>query len=102
MGTAGDRTKGRSNEQARSRITNCTVGFGSGALLSRLRSAANAQVAGAADASAGDQSATDADGGEIVITAQKREEAILDIPQSVTVVGGDTLERSTRSTSRTI
>ena len=29
----------------------------------------------------------------IVVTAQKREEAILDIPQSVTVVGGDTLER---------
>ncbi|GAA4748043.1 TonB-dependent receptor [Sphingomonas daechungensis] len=32
-------------------------------------------------------------GDEIIITAQKRSEAILDIPQSVTVVGGDTLER---------
>jgi outer membrane receptor protein involved in Fe transport len=40
-----------------------------------------------------DQSATDADNAEIVVTAQKREERILDIPQSVTVVGGDTLER---------
>jgi iron complex outermembrane receptor protein len=40
-----------------------------------------------------DQSATDADQATIVITAQKREEKILDIPQSVTVVGGDTLER---------
>lgn len=34
-----------------------------------------------------------AEGDEIVITAQKRQEAILDIPQSVTVVGGETLER---------
>ncbi len=40
-----------------------------------------------------DESATDRDNAEIIITAQKREEAILDIPQSVTVVGGDTLER---------
>lgn len=45
-----------------------------------------------------DASATDVDGGEIVITAQKREERILDIPQSVTVVGGDTLERQHSTT----
>ena len=45
-----------------------------------------------------DTSATDADPAEIVITAQKREERILDIPQSVTVVGGDTLERQQATT----
>ena len=45
-----------------------------------------------------DQSATDAENAEIVITAQKREERILDIPQSVTVVGGDTLERQHATT----
>lgn len=45
-----------------------------------------------------DQSATDADNAEIVITAQKRAERILDIPQSVTVVGGDTLERQHATT----
>ena len=32
-------------------------------------------------------------GQDIVVTAQKRKEKILDIPQSVTVVSGDTLER---------
>ena len=45
-----------------------------------------------------DQSATDQDQATIVITAQKREEKILDIPQSVTVVGGDTLERQHATT----
>jgi iron complex outermembrane receptor protein len=34
----------------------------------------------------------------IIVTAQKREEAILDIPQSVTVVGGETLERQNATT----
>ncbi|HEX3423049.1 MAG TPA: TonB-dependent receptor [Sphingomicrobium sp.] len=38
-----------------------------------------------------DQNATDSE--EIVVTAQKRQEAVLDIPQSVSVVGGDTLDR---------
>lgn len=57
-----------------------------------LGSVANAQVQEQAPPQE-NQSATDADGGEIIITAQKREEKILDIPQSVTVVGGDTLER---------
>ncbi len=59
-----------------------------------LGSTANAQVQEQQTPPQEDQSATDADGGEIIITAQKREEAILDIPQSVTVVGGDTLERT--------
>ena len=58
-----------------------------------MESTANAQVQEQQAPPQEDQSATDADDGEIVVTAQKREEAILDIPQSVTVVGGDTLER---------
>jgi outer membrane receptor protein involved in Fe transport len=57
-----------------------------------MASAANAQVQEQAPPQE-NQSATDQDNAEIVITAQKREEKILDIPQSVTVVGGDTLER---------
>ena len=40
-----------------------------------------------------DDSAADTDPAEIVVTAQKREERILDIPQSVTVLSGDNLER---------
>ncbi|PNU05696.1 TonB-dependent receptor [Novosphingobium guangzhouense] len=31
---------------------------------------------------------------EIVVTAQKREQALLDVPQSVSVIGGETLERN--------
>src|SRR4029453_10214343 len=38
-------------------------------------------------------SATEESGETIVVTAQKRERRILDIPQSVPVVGGETLER---------
>jgi outer membrane receptor protein involved in Fe transport len=69
--------------------------LGSAAVLAiTLGNAANAQVQEQQAPPQEDQSATDADGGEIIITAQKREEAILDIPQSVTVVGGDTLERT--------
>ncbi|MEO7655409.1 MAG: TonB-dependent receptor [Sphingomicrobium sp.] len=40
-----------------------------------------------------DETATDQDEDAIVVTAQKRREKILDIPQSVTVVSGATLER---------
>lgn len=58
-----------------------------------LGSAANAQVQEQQAPPQEDQSATDQENAEIVITAQKREERILDIPQSVTVIGGDTLER---------
>ena len=44
------------------------------------------------------QSTTDEGGETIVITAQKREERILDIPQSVTVVSGETIEREQATT----
>ena len=37
---------------------------------------------------------TTEEGGErVIVTAQKREEVLLDIPQSITVIGGDTLDR---------
>ena len=39
------------------------------------------------------QSVTDDNAQAIVVTAQKRAEVLLDVPASVTVVGGDTLER---------
>ena len=54
----------------------------------------------AAEAQVADPSAAVVeDGGQtIVVTAQKREEKILDIPQSVTVVGGETLERQNATT----
>jgi iron complex outermembrane recepter protein len=74
-----------------------TALFASAAILA-LGSTANAQVQEQQTPPQEDQSATDADGGEIIITAQKREEKILDIPQSVTVVGGDTLERQHATT----
>lgn len=63
------------------------------ALALTMASAANAQIQEQQAPPQQDQSATDQENQEIVITAQKREEKILDIPQSVTVVGGDTLER---------
>ena len=67
--------------------------LGSAAVLAvTIGSAANAQVQEQAPPQE-DQSATDRESAEIIITAQKRAEKILDIPQSVTVVGGDTLER---------
>ena len=62
-----------------------------------IPSAATAQVQ-QQPAPQDDQSATDADRAEIVITAQKREETVLQIPQSVTVVGGDSIERQQAST----
>jgi iron complex outermembrane recepter protein len=39
------------------------------------------------------QSVSDENSQEIVVTAQKRAQVLLDVPASVTVVGGDTLER---------
>lgn len=59
---------------------------------------AGAQVQEEQPAPQQDGSATDVDAVEIVVTAQKREERILDIPQSVSVVTGDTLERQQATT----
>lgn len=62
-----------------------------------LPGAAAAQETAAA-ATAQATTAQEDEGEMIVVTATKREEAILDIPQSVTVVGGDTLERQHATT----
>ena len=63
-----------------------------------MGSAASAQIQEEQPAPQADQSATDIDSAEIVVTAQKREERVLDIPQSVTVVSGDMLERQQATT----
>ena len=39
------------------------------------------------------ESVSDENSEAIIVTAQKREEVLLEVPQSVTVVGGDTLDR---------
>lgn len=73
--------------------TSRTALLGSVALVAvAFGSAANAQTQDQTPPQA-QPAANEVDNGEIVVTAQKREEKILDIPQSVTVVGGDTLER---------
>jgi outer membrane receptor protein involved in Fe transport len=72
--------------------------LGSGALLGLTAQPVLAQVQEEQPAPQNDQRAADADVAEIIITAQKREERILDIPQSVTVVGGDTIERQQATT----
>ncbi len=46
-----------------------------------------------AAAAAGAQTATETNLNEVVVTAQKRSEALADIPMSVSVVAGETLER---------
>ena len=33
------------------------------------------------------------EGEEVIVTAQKREQNLIDVPQSISVVGGETLER---------
>ena len=40
-----------------------------------------------------DESVSDENSQAIIVTAQKREQVLLEVPQSVTVVGGDTLDR---------
>src|SRR3954462_4071900 len=40
-----------------------------------------------------DESVSDENSEAIIVTAQKRRQVLLDVPSSVTVVGGDTLER---------
>ncbi|WP_420140754.1 TonB-dependent receptor [Sphingomonas sp.] len=48
-------------------------------------------IANAGLAQAAERAATQP--GDIIVTAQKREETLIDVPQSVSVVSGDTLER---------
>lgn len=63
-----------------------------------MGNAANAQIQEEQPAPQEDQSVTDLDAAEIIVTAQKREQRVLDIPQSVSVVSGDTLERQQATT----
>ena len=48
-----------------------------------------------------DESVNDENSQAIVVTAQKRAQVLLDVPASVTVVGGDTLERQQAKDFRT-
>ena len=70
----------------------------SSGLSALLATPALAAQEAAAEAQATAAAAQEGEGEMIVVTATKREEAILDIPQSVTVVGGDTLERQHATT----
>jgi outer membrane receptor protein involved in Fe transport len=77
--------------------------FGFGRRLPLLASAALAALTIAAPAHAQDQAGTETappdgqarldDGNSIIVTAQRRAQTLIEVPQSVSVVGGDTLER---------
>ncbi len=67
--------------------------FSSAAILAFACSSPAAAQAQQQPAPAQDQSVSDEDSEAIVVTAQKREQVLLDVPQSVTVVSGETLER---------
>jgi iron complex outermembrane receptor protein len=56
-----------------------------------MATSALALIATASPALAQDAPADDADSGEIIVTAQKREENLQEIPLAVSVVGGDTV-----------
>lgn len=60
-------------------------------MLAFASSGAYAQSAGSSGSSENPQ--TDADPQEIVVTAQRREQALIKVPQSISVIGGETLER---------
>lgn len=57
------------------------------ALLAGVASAATAQGAFAADTAASEVT-------EVIVTAQKREERVIDVPISMTALGGETLQRA--------
>jgi len=68
----------------------CSISVTLAALLAA--SGASAQSTSASQAS--DTAAGQNAGEDIVVTAQKREQVLIDVPQSVSVVGGETLERN--------
>jgi len=59
------------------------------ALLAGVASVATAQVAYAAETSSEGSEVT-----EVIVTAQKREERVIDVPISMTALGGETLQRA--------
>ena len=71
---------------------------GLAAMVASAPSLAAQEAAAEAQATAASAAPQEGEGQTIVVTAQKREEKILDIPQSVTVVGGETLERQQATT----
>jgi outer membrane receptor protein involved in Fe transport len=62
----------------------------SAAILALAAQPAAAQEAGAPTSEAGQQ---DAAPSEIIVTAQRRTQALIDVPQSISVIGEETLER---------
>ena len=60
----------------------------------RTGSAAIAVAAGLIASAAQAQDAAEADGARIIVTAQKREQILIEVPQSISVVSGDLLEAS--------
>ena len=60
-------------------------------------SAASAQDSSAQPATEAPTAATDTDGELIVVTAQKRSQRLIDVPQSISVVSGSTLEEQNAS-----
>src|ERR1041384_5912673 len=77
----------------RMRYRGCAALFSSVATLAlTLASPAEAQTQQQASQTQND-SVSDENSEAIIVTAPKREQVLLDVPQSVTVIGGDTLER---------
>lgn len=64
-----------------------------GAQTAQSRAQTEAQVQNRQETPQQDQALGNQNSQEIVVTAQKRAQILLDVPSSVTVVGGDTLER---------
>ncbi|MFV0623581.1 TonB-dependent receptor [Sphingomonas sp. ac-8] len=75
----------------RKSVLACSISGSLAALLLSTSAAAQSTAASPAREPAADPDA--AVGEEIVVTAQKRQQLLIDVPQSVSVVGGDTLER---------
>ncbi len=71
--------------------------FATAAAVFATASPASAQDQSGQAPSQTDQSAADADPAEIVVTAQKRPQVLLDVPQSISVVTGATLEQQNAS-----
>jgi outer membrane receptor protein involved in Fe transport len=71
----------------------CSVGSSAAFAQETAQSSPEANVTQGTETSTNQQDQQSASGGEIVVTAQKRVEALSDVAQSVSVVGGETLER---------
>ncbi len=77
----------------RMRYSGRTALFSTTALLAFAIAAPASAQAQQPPAPPQNQSVSDEDSEAIIVTAQKRAQVLLDVPQSVTVIGGETLER---------